>query len=80
MSLGFDPYREKVGQIECRSEAWRGEEAIISQFIPVARGSQRRTMPLSPFMRGRRERERAGARGIEGPSANTCSECVVWLG
>ena len=68
-----------------RGEARVGEEAIISQFIPVARGSQRRTMPpLSLFMRGRREHERAGSRECErareAPSANTCSECVVWLG
>lgn len=83
VSPGFDPYiaRGKSGKLNVGAR--RGEEAIISQFIPVARGSQRCTMPLPCSCvvhggagggSGMRER----GMGVGG-SANTCSECVVWL-
>lgn len=52
-----------------QGEARGGEEAIISQFIPVARGSQRRTMPLCPCScvvgASTSEQEAEGARGCE---------------
>lgn len=83
VSPGFDPYiaRGKSGKLNVGAR--RGEEAIISQFIPVARGSQRCTMPLpcSCVVHG----GAGGGSGMRkrgmgvGGSANTCSECVVWL-
>lgn len=47
VAYGSDPYiaRGKSAKLNVGGEG-RGEEAIISQFIPVARGSERCTMPL----------------------------------